>query len=418
MVGGMTPTVRRIRDEELPAYADAIATGFVSRPDLGLLTQTFREIWGLDRLFAAFDGDRLCGTFRTWATELTLPGLARLPAAAVAAVTVLPTHRRRGILRQMVAAGHAAARDAGEPIAMLYASEYPIYGRFGYGPATQDGTWTLDVRATGFAGARPAAGTIELIPPTTDAIPVLEAVFDARRRSQPGELARQKARWEFNLGLRPSVWDPDWKGFLVVHRSGDRGEAEVDGYARYRVEMSWEQRQPRCRLTLDDLQAGSEAATADLWRYLAEVDLVTTVKADGRSPADVLPWLLTNPRAAQLANVGDGLWVRLLDVPRALEARGYERSDCLRLEVVDAEAPGGRLRIELDAGPGGASCRPTTERADLTIGVGALGAAYLGGTSLRQAVAAGGADEHSTGALSRADALFRTLEPPFCSTHF
>lgn len=415
MVGVMTPIVRRIRDDELPAYADTIATGFVSRPDVQVLAQTFRDIWGVDRAWAAFDGDRMCGTFRSWATELTLPGLGRLPAAGVAAVTVLPTHRRRGILRQMIAAGHTAAREAGEAIALLYASEYGIYGRFGYGPGTEDGTWTLDVGSTEFVGQRPAAGAIELVPPSADAIPILKAVFDARRVLQPGEIVRPATRWEFNLGLRASVWDPDWKGFLVVHRSAD---GVVDGYARYRVDMQWERRQPRCVLNLDDLQAVTDTATLDLWRYLADVDLVTTVKAGDRSPSDPLPWLLTNARAAQLSDVGDGLWVRLLDVPRALEARGYERADCVTLEVVDEEAPGGRLRIELDAGPDGATCRPTKQAPDLTVNVAALGAAYLGGTPLRQAVVASGVDEHATGALTRVDTLLRTLDPPYCSTHF
>jgi predicted acetyltransferase len=410
----VTPTVRLITDDELPAYADAIATGFVSRPDTELLAQTFREIWTVDRAWAAFDGDRLCGTFRTWPTELTLPGLGRLPAAAVAAVTVLPTHRRRGILRQMIATGHGAAREADEPVCLLYASEYPIYGRFGYGPATQDGTWTLDVRATDFFTDPPEPGSVELVQPTADAIPMIKGAFEAHRLRQPGEIIRPNARWEFDLGLRARVWDPDWKGFVVVHRTP---AGDVDGYARYRVEMKWDQRQPRCVLTLDDLQA-SDAAAASLWRYLAEVDLVTTVLAPGRSPADRLPWLLTNHRAADVSDVGDGLWVRLLDVPRALGARGYERADCFTLEVVDEEAVGGRMRITLDAGPDGSTCRATKASLDLTVDVNALGAAYLGGTSLRDAALARGVDEHTTGALDRATNLFRTLDPPWCSTHF
>jgi predicted acetyltransferase len=125
-----------------------------------------------------------------------------------------------------------------------------------------------------------------------------------------------------------------------------------------------------------------------------------------------------NARAAAVRDVGDGLWVRLLDVTRALEARTYERSASLVLELIDAEAPGGRLRVELDAGPDGATCRPTERSPDLTVQISALGAAYLGGVRLRDAVLAQGADEHRANALAEADALFRTVDEPWCSTFF
>ena len=148
------------------------------------------------------------------------------------------------------------------------------------------------------------------------------------------------------------------------------------------------------------------------------MDWVGSVKAERRSIAERLPWLLTNARAAQLTSLGDGLWVRLLDLSATLEARAWERSAALVLEVIDDEAHGGRQRIALDVGQDGATCRPTDRTPDLTLDVAALGAAYLGGTSLRQAVIAHGVDEHRSGALAEADAAFRTLDPPWTSTFF
>ena len=55
---------------------------------------------------------------------------------------------------------------------------------------------------------------------------------------------------------------------------------------------------------------------------------------------------------------------------------------------------------------------------DLTLDVSAVGAAYLGGTRLRDAVVAMGADEHRAGALLEAERLFRTLDEPWCTTFF
>ena len=171
-------------------------------------------------------------------------------------------------------------------------------------------------------------------------------------------------------------------------------------------------------MEVQELQALTPGAYAGLVRFLLELDLVATVKLEGRRESEPVRWLLTNARAAQQTDAGDALWVRLFDVPRALEARTYERSGSLVLEVVDDDAWGGTRRLLLDATPEGATCRPTDRSPDLTLPVAALGGAYLGGTRLRDLVLASGADEHRPGALAEADALLRTADEPWCSTFF
>jgi len=409
----MTPQIRTVRDDELPAVVDALSTAFLERPDIDRVVAELRPYWGLDRTWAAFDDGRVVGTFRSWATELTVPGTARLPAGAVSGVTVLPTHRRRGVLRGMVEAEHRAMRERGEALAVLYASEYPLYGRFGYGAGGRAATWTLDARGRPFPAGE--ATGVELCTPDAAAVETIKGVFDAWRHRQAGEIRRRDFRWEYDLGLRESAWDGRWKGFLAIRRDA---AGAVDGYVRYRAEEKWEERQPRSLLVVDELHALNDEAYAALWRYVGTMDWIATVRAERRHVAERLPWLLANARAAAAGDIGDGLWVRLLDVPRALAARTYERSARLVLEVIDAEAGDGRLRLELDAGPDGATCRPTDRSPDLTLHVSALGAAYLGGTRLRDAVVAHGADEHRPNALTEADALFRTLDEPWCSTFF
>jgi predicted acetyltransferase len=409
----MTIEVRPVRDEELGRYIDAMSTGFLERPDVDKVVEVVRELWDLERTLGAFDGDRVCGTFRSWPTELTVAGGALLPAAAVSAVTVLPTHRRRGVLRSMLAAEHRAIRNRGEAVGLLYASEYPIYGRFGYGLGTLQATWTLDTLAGAFQGDSP--GRVELAPPTDGSRDEICAVFERHRAGQPGEIRRRPWSWDFELGLREEPWGQTWKGFLALHRDG---KGVVDGYARYRAEENWVQRQPRNALKLDELHALTGDAYHDLWRFLAEIDWVATIKAERRRSTERLPWLLTNGRAASVSDVGDGLWVRLFDVPRALETRSYERDGRLVVVIVDSEATGGRSRFALDVEGGRARCRVTRRSPDLTIDVAALGAAYLGGTRLRDAVLGSGADEHRADALAEADALLRSPEEPWCSTFF
>ena len=409
----MSIEVRLVRDDELPAFIETMSAGFMERPDVEKVAAEVRPLWDLERTWAAFDDGRMCGTFRSWATEITVPGGRQLPAAAVAAVTVLPTHRRRGILRSMVGAEHLAARARGEAVGLLYASEYPIYGRFGYGPAIREASWALDTRGTGFHGV--PSGVIEIVKPDADAAATMKSVFDAWRLRQPGEIWRRDFRWEYDLGLRDSAWGPTWKGFLVFHRDAS---GAVDGYARYRVEEKWDQRQPRNIVEVNDLHALTDGAYGSLWRYLAELDWAATIKAERRSPAERLPWLLTNARAAEISDFGDGQWVRLFDVPRALEARSYDRECRLVLDVVDAEAVGGRIRLLLEAGPSGATCTQTEGPPDLTLDVSALSSAYLGGVSLRDAALATAVEEHRPGALGDAAALLRTLDEPWSSTFF
>ena len=408
----MSIEIRNVGQEEFAPFLEAVTTGFLERPDVARLAEAVKPWWEPARTWGAFDQGRVCGTFRSFATELTVPGGVRLPASAVSAVTVLPTHRRRGMLTALTAAEHAAIRERGEAVGLLYASEYGIYGRFGYGPGCRVATWTLDTAATGFHGA-PVAG-VELVTPNDESRDTIKGVFDAWRVRQAGEIRRRDLRWDDNLGLVESPWGPTWKGFLALHRDGS---GAADGYVRYQAEEKWVQRQPRSILKVNELHALTDAAGHALWRFLAETDLVGTVVAEGRSPSDRLPWLLTNARAAVSSDVGDGLWVRLFDVPRALEARSWARAGTLVLEVIDGEV-GAPIRLALDASPDGATCRPTGRSPDLTLPVAALGAVYLGGTRLRDVAIATGADEHRRGALAEAEALFRTADEPWCSTGF
>jgi len=162
----------------------------------------------------------------------------------------------------------------------------------------------------------------------------------------------------------------------------------------------------------------TDEAYASLWRFLAEIDLIAKVKAEGRPLTERLPWLLTNFRAARLSDVNDGMWVRVFDIPRALAARTYERAGTIVLDVRDAEVEGGHVRVRLDASPSGSGCEPTTDAPDLELDVSALGAAYLGGTLLSDAALATGAVEHTPDSMAKATQLLRTSTEPWCATFF
>jgi len=408
----MSHQVRNVGLDEVVPWLESLTTAFLERPDVAKIAEQLRPYWDPMRLWGAFDG-RVVGTLRSWASELTVPGGAHVPATAIAAVTVMPTHRRRGILREMLSREHDAARERGEVVGMLYASEAAIYGRFGYGMAVQSCQWTLSTKQTAFL-AEPASGILyaEIDQATAD---IMRGLFDRHRRQVPGEIRRRDFTFAMDIGLLPLSWEEPWKGWILLHRDAT---GEPDGYVRYRAEDKWEHRQPANIVKVQDLVALNDVAYDALWRFLADMDLVATVRAERRSPVERLPWLLANRRAAEISDLGDSLWVSLLDIPAALAARQYLREADVVIEVVDGEPSEGRTRVRLETGPGGVSCSTTRRRADLTVHADALGAAYLGGTSLRLAALTRGHEEHRRGSLVEADALFRTLDEPRCMTFF
>jgi predicted acetyltransferase len=411
----MAIEIRQLGPDDAEAAVEVTSSAFLERPDKAGVAALVRETWDPARSWLAWDGARACGTFRSFATEITLPGYARVPAAAVAAVTVLPTHRRRGILTRLAEQEHRAAIERGDLLAILYCSEFGIYGRYGYGPATRFATWTVDVRATQLVPATADEGTVEFAAPSDETKDMIRDVFEAWRPGQVSEIRRRDLGWQFRLGLRPEPWGGGWKGFLVLHRNA---AGRVDGFLRYTALSKEEGPLPASEIIVNELVGLDDAAESALWRFVTSMDLVAVVKAEGRSPSDRLPWRVTNARAATLSHVSDGLWVRLLDVRAALAARTYEHESMLVLEVTDPLAPGGSHRLALDATTEGATCTATDRSPDLTLPVAALGSVYLGAHDLRDVVIRTGVEEHTPGTLATAAATFRTAREPWCSTFF
>jgi predicted acetyltransferase len=407
----MAIEIRAITADEAGAYRRAVRAGFGNAETIDDPEWSLAVTEHLDRTYAAFDGPSIVATLRSFPTELTVPGGKAIPSGALTAVTCRATHRRQGLLTRMITADLASSVERGEPAHVLIASEYPIYGRFGYGPAVLSISWELTCSATGFA--TPGAGTVEFIDNETFRKQGPE-IFERVRATRPGMIARTDFVWDMRADLRRPPEDKPWFGFRLLVRDED-GVAQ--GWANYKINDNWTDLRPQSTAEVADLCAATPAAEARLWRFLAELDLVATVTAGDRPVDDTLPWLLDNARAVKQSGCADFLWVRLLDVPAVLAARTYTTSGRVVLEVLDplGFAAG---RFALDASVDGASCDRTEDSADLTIPIRTLGAAYLGGLRLATLHAAGWLDEHTPGAVAQADALLAGTIAPWCNTWF
>ncbi|MEU9189643.1 GNAT family N-acetyltransferase [Streptomyces sp. NPDC048484] len=410
--------VRPIRDDEIPAWIRALNTGFLRAPGVSEAETADRRTYIVpERTLGAFDGERCVATFRSFAQEITAVGGAAVRADAITNVTVTSTHRRRGILTRMMAQELAAARERGDVVATLIAAEYPIYGRYGFGAATTAAEWTIDVPRTGLdprLAGPDDGGRIDLV----DGDEVRKTgpeLHERLRRMQPGAVDRSERWWQTATG----VLVPDrvaWtEPFHAVYRNA-RGE--VEGLLTYTVDERWgDAKQPLETAKVKDMIAVSPAAERALWRYVCSIDWVTSVRTGWRAPDDLLPQLLPDPRAAGITSQADWLWVRILDVVAALEARTYGATGVLVLEVADGNGPaGGRYR--LDASPEGVSCTPTAQNAELTLSISELSELWLGGESAVRLAALGRVREERAGAAQVADALLRTSRRPWCPDIF
>ncbi len=390
-----------------------------------------RRQFEADRSLAAFDsglpaGLDLVGTTGVYSLLMVVPG-AVLPAAGVSMVAVLPTHRRRGTLRSLMRRQLAdIAARAHEPIAALWASETPLYGRYGYGRASSHAFFRFRRGEGAFSATAPVdpALTLRLAEPG-EVVGDLAKVYAAVAARQPGFFERDNEWWERVLD------DPEEErhGASPLRCLLAADEGGVRGYALYRTVARWEEGTvlPDSALTVWELMNVDPAAGAALWRNLLSRDLVTEITADLRPADDPLLYQLLDSRRARL-QLSDNLWVRIIDLPAALTRRAYAGPVDVVLEVTDELLPANAGRWRLRAagadgadgadGDGAASCTRTDNPADIALDVRELGAAYLGGTRLGAVAAAGLVTELRPGTLGRLSVAMTWDPNPWCPRIF
>jgi predicted acetyltransferase len=400
--------IRTITDDERVDWIQACGTAFSSTTKDDEI-EAFLPVIEVDRSFAAVDGSRIVGTSASITFRMMVPGGARVPTAGVTMVGVQPTHRRRGINSRMMTAILEQAADRREPLAALFASEGAIYGRFGYGLAACLGEFQAESARMAFVRGYEPSGRVELVS-KEDAMLVIDRVYDAALR--PGGVERNEALRDHMFATVGEDKDHPW--MYAVHVD-DAGEA--DAYAVYWVKFDWPRSVPTGTMTVRECVGSTPSGHADIWRFLFDVDLVSTVEAWNRPVDEPLLHLLREPRRLRFSVV-DGLRLRVVDVVAALEARRYAADGRVVFGIADPLRPDTSGTYELIAEGGKGRCVRSDAAEELTGTINILGATYLGGTSFRQLWWSGQVEERSAGALDRADAMFASTPAPWCVVDF
>jgi predicted acetyltransferase len=424
--------IRPIREDEFPAAIAVTNAAFGENP-----TEEDIEAWRpavpFDRSLAAFDKRKMVAITATLSLELTVPGGMAIRMGGLTWAATLPTHRRRGLFSRLAAAHFEAMAARDEAISGLGASEGLIYGRFGYGAATSVVGFSVDRAHSAFTEPldEDAAGRLVMLT-RDEAVALLPAIYEDLRLQQPGAVSRPPGIWHAHLSDPPHERQGATPMFHVVHQTPS---GVPDGYVSYRVRGQWSGMYGANIVNVVELVACSPHVYKTLWSYLLSTDLAQTISCERGRVDEPLRWLLADPRRFRVDEMSDFLWLRLLDVPRALAARRYSAPGRLVLEIFDPFPNPSTTRLLLTVEPGDtarskgalrarygpdlpAECTHTSTPPDLALDMGTLGAAYLGGVTFTTLAAAGRVRELNPGTVALADAMFSYGSAPYCATEF
>lgn len=405
----MSVEIRAVSADEIQTFFDAMGVpfGFDSTPEA---IEEFKAGANHDRLRAAFDGDQIVGTFGTHDLQLTVPG-GTLATGGTTLVTVLPTHRRQGTLRELMAVHFREVHENNEPLAALWASESSIYGRFGYGPASEAAVMKLPKPFARLSQPVDIRGSMRLLE-LDEAIEQFTPIYDRVASRRPGMFARTERWWRHRF-----LGDPEHRRHGCTHhrRVLHTRDGESVGYVVYRTRTN--HADGTAQASVVELIGIDPQAERALWQFIFGIDLVDTIEYWNAPLDDPLRWWLEDPRRAE-RKIEDALWIRPVDAVAALEGRRYSIAGSFVFRMRDELCPWNDGVFYLNTNEDGiARCQPANAEPDIDLTPFALGATYLSGHTFSDLSRAG----QMTGtesALRRADAMFAWDRQPWCQELF
>ncbi|NNG96483.1 GNAT family N-acetyltransferase [Gordonia araii] len=391
--------------------ADSRAFGVTAPVDEEQRTNERARIANADTVIARdteLPGEPLVGQAMYYRLTMSVPGGNRIDFPGLTWVSVAPTHRRRGILRELLTRLRTKWDDEGHALAALWASEGTIYERFGFGPAIFAEDVRIDERLSLRAPA-PARSQVRFATAEQFA-QAAPAIYDRWADVHPGVMLRDALWWEdLFLDDRPTA-----RPFTTGER---QYLLHADGYATYRLDSAHMGADDLPDAHIEEVVAVTDEAHTELWRVLAALDLVATTTAT-LPVGDPLPFKVTDLRGVKVTSRYDTLWVAILDVEAALTARTYAADLDATLVVDDRVGDaGGRYHLRIVDGVA-ALTRGDGGTGEIACDITALGSLYFGGVDARTLAAAGRLSASSPELLTAFADVWRTAKHPATGIDF
>ncbi|ADD42074.1 GNAT family N-acetyltransferase [Stackebrandtia nassauensis] len=346
-------------------------------------------------LIAEIDGEA-AGVTKAMTRDLSIPG-GVVPAAHISGVGVGQTFRRRGVLSGLM---RRQLREVPEALAVLWASETAIYGRYGYAVASAELRLAAQLPQLGVKPVNDS-GRLRAIEADTAAT-VLPPVLAEYQKQRPGVSGRRPVEWATTLDDPAEFRHGASARRITVHEDAS---GKVDGYALWRTKLEFDEAGVNGEVTVEEVVATTPEAYGALWSNLLTMDLCRKLNYMHAAVDEPVQQLVSNTRALS-ARWSDALWVRVTDVRRALEQRRFGAPIDLVLNITDDLIASNSGHFHLRGDIDKAHCEPTDAPADISLSVNELGSAYLGGRSLAEFAVTGKVTEHTPGAVHAASAGF------------
>jgi predicted acetyltransferase len=405
--------IRTVTVEERRAATNTLRIALLSGAINDATFDEGQPSWESADSIAAWEREQCVGHVAAFRFDSTVPGGTRLATAGVTRVGVLPTHTRRGLLTRMRHQLLREAHERGTPLATLHASETSIYRRFGFGLATDTVLAVVTARSASPWRIPALPGSMRLIP-YDEVLDVVPELYDRVARWHVGSISRPAWMWPRVLKEAAAPTEaPFGKGSFVAVHSDATGDD--DGYVYYDVD--WDETfgsNPTGSGKVRDLWGASPAVEIELWRYLLDIDLITTWRTDPRPVDEPVRRVMYDSRAYEAVHRLDEQWVRILDVDAALTARTYGPGQAavdLRVHDPMFATNTGTWTISADG------AERNDGPADIEVDIATLSAAYLGGVSWHD-LAVSSALTATDDVLARLDTLFAVRPTPFCGTFY